>query len=216
MHGHSWWILLSDSARFALDRRTRANANTQCFIPRQIINNRAARSFRYTVLPVGSRSRLRSYTACPILFPASPITLVSGPRASLRRTSPSPPRWFGCSSGHPVWALARYPRVACSCALDPSPAWDSAMTTNKIGAKFGIALKFFQFLKKLPVGSINSLVDWLLSVWKREKNALPPNAHSLYTNQNVILRPGRRKPIFCLIPFSQTTENRLTLAIFFI
>ena len=44
-----------------LDRRTRANANTQCFIPGQIINNRAARSFRYTVLPVGSRSRLRSY-----------------------------------------------------------------------------------------------------------------------------------------------------------
>ena len=61
VHGHSWWILLSDSARFALDRRTRANANTQCFIHRQIINNRAARSFRYTVLPVGSRSRLRSY-----------------------------------------------------------------------------------------------------------------------------------------------------------
>ena len=61
MHGHSWWILLSDSTRFALDWRTRANANTQCFIPGQIINNRAARSFRYTVLPVGSRSRLRSY-----------------------------------------------------------------------------------------------------------------------------------------------------------
>ena len=38
------------------------NANTQCFIPGQIINNRAARSFRYTVLPVGSRSRLRSYS----------------------------------------------------------------------------------------------------------------------------------------------------------
>ena len=61
VHGHSWWILLSDSARFALDRRTSANANTQCFIPGQIINNRAARSFRYTVLPVGSRPRLRSY-----------------------------------------------------------------------------------------------------------------------------------------------------------
>ena len=65
MHGHSWWILLSDSARFALDRRTRANAGTQCFIPGQIINNRAARSFRYTVLPVGSRSRLRSYKSYP-------------------------------------------------------------------------------------------------------------------------------------------------------
>ena len=27
-----------------------------------LINNRAARSFRYTILPVGSRSRLRSYS----------------------------------------------------------------------------------------------------------------------------------------------------------
>ena len=31
-------------------------------IPGRIINNRAARSFRYTVLPVGSRSCLRSYS----------------------------------------------------------------------------------------------------------------------------------------------------------
>ena len=36
------------------------------YLDHSLDNNRAARSFRYTVLPVGSRSRLRSYMGPPI------------------------------------------------------------------------------------------------------------------------------------------------------
>ena len=61
VHGYLWWILQSNSARFALGRRTRTNANTQYLI---YLNDRAARSFRYTVLYFRSdRIRvLRLYT----------------------------------------------------------------------------------------------------------------------------------------------------------